>query len=257
MPLSCQTDEKLKAYSVFIVFLVFSFAYWILLQGLGWNVTLYKYDITCIYYPYYKILWESLRNFQFPGWTHGIYGGFPIFAGLEMGALYLPHLILFLLFPLIPALTVSIILHFALLGFFTQRFLRRIGVGEFSAFAGAFFYMLSGAVITHRIHLNIFFGLTWMPLGFYLLTRIEERSLFILGFSALVALMFASGHPQVLAFSLVAWSIYLLLTNWLKINFMKNLFFFEFSLCSRNFTGLAPGFFNLRTFPSLYPGASS
>lgn len=111
------------------------------------------------------ILSEYLEKNQIPQWIANIGDGFPIHAEGQMGTFFLPNLVIFKLFPLVPAynLMLAFTVFTAALGMYLWLRLMRISPWVSCFFALTFAF--SGPVIAHLVHVSLIQGFTLMPLA--------------------------------------------------------------------------------------------
>ncbi len=84
-------------------------------------------DYAAQFYPWSKILSDSIKNLSFPYWTRYFHSGFPLMAEGQVGGFYPLNLIFFFLLPFKGAYNYLVILHFALAGIFTYLSPRPLG----------------------------------------------------------------------------------------------------------------------------------
>jgi Bacterial membrane protein YfhO len=128
-------------------------------------------DIRVFYFPILVATKEALERFALPLWTPGVFGGYPLFADGEAGALYPPHLLI------LPWLTVEAsivalwLLHGWLASVFTYGLIRTLGGGRLGGLVAGISYAYSGFAAGQIIHLNIYQALVWLPLELLLVER--------------------------------------------------------------------------------------
>src|SRR3989344_4136260 len=105
--------------------------------SLLYTVEIIGSDIWNVYYPMKHFLSDSLKSGQLPFWAKDIGTGFPLFAEGQVGALYLPNLILFFLFPPWMAWNLSYVASFFFAFFGSYLFFRKKGISDIaSLFSG-------------------------------------------------------------------------------------------------------------------------
>ncbi len=152
-----------------------------------------------------KLLWISLiKSGQLPLWNPYNYSGIPLFATLQPGILYPPHLLyLFLPFPV--AWNWLIILHFALAGTTLYALLRYMKVSRPGAYLGGVIFMLSGYLLSvHNLQPHLF-AVAWFPLTmlFYLkaLSTGGKKSIVLAGL--FLCMEFLSGAPEIVIMTIL------------------------------------------------------
>jgi len=111
-----------------------------------------------------KYLWVGLvRSFEAPLWNPYNYSGIPLFATLQPGIFYPPH-ILYLFLPFNIAWNWLIILHFVFAGCTTYLFLRYLRASKIASFVGGAIFMLSGYMLSVHNLLPHLLAMPWFPL---------------------------------------------------------------------------------------------
>ncbi len=150
-------------------------------------------------WPYFMpqkvVLAESLQNNRIPGW-HPLTGlGYPLLAESQAGVFYPPTQILYRLFEVNRAFSVSTVLHYALAFVFAWRFMRSQGVSATASQLAALVYVYGWFPARISLEWSIIGGV-WLPLtlwrGHEFLTR-PGRMRFALLASALAVHLLA-GH---------------------------------------------------------------
>src|SRR5262245_20241406 len=171
-------------------------------------------DTKYFYYPLLATVAAALREGRLPVWEPGLFGGYPLFADGEAGALYPPHLVLLRLLAPPAALVALRLLRFYLAGAFTYAFLRATGAGRTGALVAALAYMLSGFFVAQVVHENLDSGMVWLPLVLCFLERglrVAGARRYLLGAFAGVglAMQALAVHVQVCLFTALAVFAYL------------------------------------------------
>ena len=140
---------------------------------------------------------EIARADGVPLWSRGIFGGFPLLADVEVGALYPPNLLFLFLSPAL-AMNLLVVCTYWLAGLATFAYCRSIGASPLGGLVAAFTYMLSGFMVAHLGHVTIIGGAAWLPLLLHRLERLREqpsrRQAAV--FALVVALQALGSHPQ-------------------------------------------------------------
>ena len=195
-----------------------------LVLAVFWRATLggifFFGDIYQLHYPLRSVYAEGLRRLALPLWTPDVMGGYPLLAEGQLGALYLPNLVLHALFPVPVALNIFILGHFVLAGIGAYAFARRLKLGRVASICTGLVYALGGFMVAHLNHVNIVACAAWLPWLFLLTDRVLEadasghhaRDAALLGF--IVGLEFLAGHAQIALLTLVATGGYALYLAW-------------------------------------------
>lgn len=167
-------------------------------------------------------LWDSLRKGIFPFWTDKLAGGFPIMAESQIGALFLPNL---LLLPLFSQFSNGyIFLHFFHLFILTigmYGILRNLKITIPLSFILAMTFSWCGAISFRWIHFNFLQTFSLFPLLFWSYFKWKDGKKYLNGIviSFMVSQMIFAGHMQTTFNALLALAFtHILLTLPLKIN---------------------------------------
>ncbi len=190
-------------------------------------------DLLSFLFPTYRFAAGELAQGRLPLWNPALYGGAPLFADVQAGYLYLPNLILFLVRPDFPYVTLQwmAVLHlwWAALGMYVLLRTLRLGTHQLArgaAFFGALAFGLSDPLLIHLGNLNLIAVLSWMP---WVLAAFEralrapdaphgqpDGSRSWLRWAALAGLLLAmgtyAGHAQSTLYVGLALALYLLFT---------------------------------------------
>ena len=128
-------------------------------------------DTKYFYYPLLATVAGALKAGRLPLWEPGIFGGYPLLADGEAGALYPLHLVALRLLDPPVAFVALRLVRFYLAGVFTYAFLRATGAGRFGGLVAGLAYMLSGFFVAQVVHENLDSGMVWLPLVLLFLER--------------------------------------------------------------------------------------
>ena len=120
-------------------------------------------DVVRTYYPLGTELARALHEGRLPLWTTGMYGGFPLLADAQVGALYPVNLILFALLPPHFALSYSILFHLAWAACGTFLWVRASGFRTASALLASIVFSFSGFMLSRLPHATILITSSWLP----------------------------------------------------------------------------------------------
>ncbi|MDP2727038.1 MAG: YfhO family protein [Dehalococcoidia bacterium] len=138
-----------------------------LLKGLVFQET----DTLVYYYPVLTEVRRALQQGTLPLWTPYIYGGFPLFADGESGALYPINLLLLLLTSPEGTLLWLGPLRVGMAALFMYMYVRTIGLGSLGSLVSALVFAFGGFTIAQLHHLNLSSGALWLPLILLLVER--------------------------------------------------------------------------------------
>lgn len=163
-------------------------------------------DLVSFLYPTYRFAAVQLQQWTLPLWNPHLYGGAPFISDIQAGFLYLPNLLLFVLWPEFPYQAMQWLsighLYWAGLGLYvflrTWQWRPGQSLSQPAALFGALAFQFSDPLLIHLGNLNLIAVLSWLP---WILTAyhqaLHHRSHRWL---ALAALLFAistyAGHAQ-------------------------------------------------------------
>ena len=187
--------------------LICAVVFWPLLSGR----TFYYGDLQLYFQPMATFWQGHLAQGRVPLWNAGILGGTPFVGSPQMWILY-PSALLFLAFPAVTALAISMVLHFWLAGAFFYGWARRgvLGLAPMAALLGACVWMLCGFVVAKSQFPNMLQALAWVPAVLWASERVaaraDGRSALIL--ALVLSLQLLAAHAQISLFSVYMLAIY-------------------------------------------------
>ncbi|TFG62759.1 MAG: hypothetical protein E4H28_07270, partial [Gemmatimonadales bacterium] len=157
-------------------------------------------DVAPFFYPMKHFLAESFDNGRFPLWNPWSAGGGPFFATLQPGVLY-PGSLFLLVLPFPHSADSIVILHFVLAGAGWFVLLRHWGRSTPAATFGALAFILGGFFLSIANFLNNLQTVAWAPWLFLAWARYLTHGSAgrLAAFSALCAVAFLGGEPQLLS----------------------------------------------------------
>jgi hypothetical protein len=174
--------------------------------------TFFLQDASGYFYPMKSHLAATVRAGEWPWWNPWIRNGLPFFANPQVGVLYPPSALFYLL-PTALATNWVAILHFVLLAAGIHVWLRSRGRSPTAAALGGLTVAWGGFAVSTTVYLNnlqalAWVGWTWWAWEGWLRLRSPRRLAIT---TALFALQFLAGEPQIVLVTaavalLVAWS---------------------------------------------------
>lgn len=151
------------------------------------------------HYPWAYLLARSIREGHFPFWTDLTHCGFPIIAEGQIGAFYLPNLILSVLLPFKWAYSYSSIVHFAVSGMGAYLYARQIKLDAPAAFVASFVFLFGSAFGGAFYNITSLKTLAWFPLTLFFIEKYFEgaKKRYLAGFAVSTALSLLAGYLQV------------------------------------------------------------
>ncbi|MEA3406565.1 MAG: YfhO family protein [Chloroflexota bacterium] len=164
----------------------------------------YGGDIARQYLPQCIALARSLHRGTLPWWSPDVGAGYPLLAEGEIGALYPPNWIIYLVLSPKVGLTLSVVLHYLMGGIGLYVYGRSLRLSKGASCFGALVWTLGGFNAAHLSHVSIVSVTAWLPWAFLLsrsLLAAEEAPsgkgwLMMGGLGLVVGLQFLAGHPQ-------------------------------------------------------------
>lgn len=153
------------------------------------------------HYPWAYEYARLLKLGQLPYWVSGVAGGFPLVAEGQVGAYYLPHLVLYFFLPFSTAYSLLILLHTLLGGVGFYVYGQKSGLSKEAATLTALLFSFSsafGGCFSNTASLKVLSWLPWCLLVWKILGSTSEKTKFLwisaLGF--MFAQMWTAGAPQ-------------------------------------------------------------
>lgn len=193
-------------------------------------------DVLHLNLPLKQILSTSLKNNTWPLWTPYLAGGFPILAEGQMGAFYLPNLVLFRFLPLIPAYNLNLIISFALAYLGIYLFGRSLKFSRISSSFAATIFTFSSFLSVHLNHFNLIQAASLLPILFWssLLLWRKPNLPFAILFAFFFSQQIFTGHFYIVFITFAGISIYLIglliFSSSCKLEGGKKIFYFGLSL---------------------------
>lgn len=106
-------------------------------------------DGAALHYPLRVLVWESWRRGELPAWNPSIFGGVPLLAGYQPGALYPLMPLLALLGSSFAAFQVLVLASLSAAAMTTFLYLRRLGAEPAGAYLAGICFALGPYLIGH------------------------------------------------------------------------------------------------------------
>lgn len=172
------------------------------------------------HYPWAFQLAQSLKDFKFPFWTPFIQCGFPLVAESQIGAFYLPNLILYGLLPFQLAYSYMNLFHWFIAGWGTYLYSRQLRIESLPSFIAALVFVFGAAYGGAYYNMTSLKTICWFPVGLYFLERYLEKQkwyfLFITAFVMSQSLV--AGYLQVAILTWLMFAAY----AFLRVNFFSD-----------------------------------
>ena len=135
--------------------------FWPLLAGIGVYA---ESDTFTYFYPVFATLHAALRAGELPFWTPYVFGGFPLFAEGQIGALYPPGLLAALLANPVDGFLLLRVFHVTVATLGAYALARALRIGAAGGVVGGLSFGLGGFVIAQQHHANMLAATVWLPL---------------------------------------------------------------------------------------------
>lgn len=162
--------------------------------------------------PNKYLLWKSLQQNNLPLWTPLLAGGFPIFAEGQVGALFLPNLVLFKFFDFVIAYNLALFTTVVLFSLGMYVLVRTLTKNRMSALLAGTVSSLSGIVIPQLPHISLLQGFSMMPwilLAAHCLI-VQATRIRVVVIAILLSMQIFAGFPQATFITLCLAGSYLL-----------------------------------------------
>ncbi|MBI2954936.1 MAG: YfhO family protein [Chloroflexi bacterium] len=173
----------------------------------------YESDTATYYYPVMSAVDRAIDRSTLPLWTPHIFGGYPLFADGEGGALYPPNLLLLWLFPIQNVFLLFSVVRFFLASVFQYAFCRTLGIGRSGSLLGGLIFAYSSFMIGQLQHTNLGNSAIWLPLVLLFAERAmrysgRKRYLYLLLGGGSVGMQSVAVHVQPVILTLFALALY-------------------------------------------------
>ena len=159
-------------------------------------------DNKLVLFPLTLDAYRQWMEGHIPFWSSGLWAGYPLLADCTAGALYLPHLLPFLLTPdpHLRAFDLSTALHLGILITGTVRLLEHLGSTRLTATFAALLTLMAPHVLGWTYFQPGICALSWWPWVMLCAQRLSETKRFSFGDatcgSACLALQVLAGYPE-------------------------------------------------------------
>jgi hypothetical protein len=180
-------------------------------------------DLVRTYYPLGVELSRTLQSGRLPLWTPGMYGGFPVLADAQIGALYPFNLFFYALFPAHIALPYDVLFHMSWAAVGTFLWIRSLGLGTSSALFAGLIFSFSGFVLSRLPHASVLLTSAWLPWLLFFQIRFQNAwarqkksaGVFFFLLAIGIGIQFLCGFPQIAFINTLAVIVVGLLEGWL------------------------------------------
>lgn len=183
-------------------------------------------DAVSIYYPLKSLVGELVKEGELPLWNPYMFGGYPLFANVQVGSLF-PTMIFYLLFSSHIAWTLQVMSQPLLAAFFMYLLLRHLSLRKLPSIFGGIVYGFGGSTIlwiqwNTQATTSIFLPILILLEDKYLITKKIKWGVILSIFSCLQLL---AGYLPVIPFTFLAMTLWFLFRSKSFLSNLKILFF--------------------------------
>lgn len=191
-------------------------------------------DIINMNFSLKSILSQSLKNGEFPYWSWMIGNGFPLIGESQIGAFYIPNIIIFKYFPFPVSFNLGYIFSFFICSIGAYLFLNRFTKNKFLSFLSALLLSYSSKMFIQIIHYNLLQAYSLIPIIFYFTERFyfekkeNVKKVFFLALLFILSQQFFTGYVFVSFITFLTTYLYLMFRGVNKLNlksFKNNVFY--------------------------------
>lgn len=135
--------------------------FWPMLTGVGVYA---ESDTFTFFYPVYAVLHAAVQAGELPLWTPYVFGGFPLFAEGQIGALYPPSVLVAALFPPAEGFLLLRVFHVTVATLGAYVLARTHNVGRTGSIVGGLTFGLGSFIVAQQHHANLLAAAAWLPL---------------------------------------------------------------------------------------------
>jgi hypothetical protein len=182
-------SEAIAACSAFAFLAILYF--W---DSLGADLIIGGGDNLFFFIPIRKLWIQIAQSFSFPLWNPHANMGMPLFASIQPAILY-PFSWFYFLFSFNSVFNFTIVIHYALAGFFMYLLVRSWKCGSEGAAVSAFSFMFSGYLFSVHRYLSTLLPTVWVPLLLLLIFSgiLKKNKRYIVSASLVASVMIFSG----------------------------------------------------------------
>lgn len=158
--------------------------------------------------PFKYIYYQELHEGTLPFWTDLIYGGFPLFAEGQVGALYPVNLIFYSILPFVRAYNYTQIANFLIASFGFYFLARTFKISKASSTIFSIVFGISSFFVLHITHQNIVAAASWIPFMFLGIRNIKKGILYNVLFIVALTSSLLAGSMQITFYALFMISVY-------------------------------------------------
>jgi hypothetical protein len=162
------------------------------------------------HYPWAFQLAKSLKEFKLPFWTPLIHCGFPLVAESQVGAFYIPNLLMYFFLPFHVAYSYMNLVHWFIAGWGTYLYAKQMKLVPMAAFVAAVIFTFGSAYGGAYYNMTSLKTICWFPVALYFLERYLEKGhwRFLAGMALLIGQSIVAGYLQIAALTWMIFGVY-------------------------------------------------
>lgn len=159
------------------------------------------------HYPWAYLLAQSVKQFKLPFWTPLIHCGFPLVAESQVGAFYIPNLLMYFFLPFHVAYSYMNLVHWFIAGWGTYLYAKQMKLGAMPAFVAAIIFTFGAAYGGAYYNMTSLKTICWFPVVLYFFERyLEKRQWrFLIGMVLVIGQSIVAGYLQV---AVLTWLVF-------------------------------------------------
>lgn len=183
-------------------------------------------DAVSLYYPFKSLVADFAKKGELPLWNPYMFGGYPLFANVQVGVLF-PTMIFYLFLSSHIAWTLQVMSQPILAAFFMYLLLRHLNLGKFPSVFGAVAYGFGGSTIlwiqwNTQATTSLFFPILILLEDKYLITRKIKWGAIL---SIFIFLQILAGYLPVIPFTFLGMALWFLFRSKKYLSDVTILFF--------------------------------
>lgn len=183
-------------------------------------------------YAQKKILSNALQENQFPWWSNMIANGYPLIGESQIGAFYLPNIILFKLFSFSLAFNLGYVFSFCLVSLGMYYYLLQFTSKKYLAFYGSLILAFSAPFFIHVVHYNLLQTYSLVPLLLLCTEKIitsKNKRLWSIVYTLINSQQFLAGYVMISFVTNILTFIYIYMRLYF-LNYRKVIRYLHYSL---------------------------
>jgi len=165
------------------------------------------------HYPWAYLLAQSVKEFKLPFWTPFIHCGFPLVAESQVGAFYIPNLLMYFVLPFHVAYSYMNLIHWFIAGWGTYLYAKHIKLGAMPSFVAAVIFVFGSAYGGAYYNMTSLKTISWFPVALFFLEQYlaDRRWRYLVLIAGVIGQSFVAGYLQMAVLTWFMFGIYAML----------------------------------------------